>query len=81
MNIQDFILLSTIGNPRLDVTDIKKLAELAHSFDIPLIMDNTVATAYLVKPCKPRCRHSCNSTSKYINANSSAISGVNNRWR
>ena len=66
----------TIGNPRLDVTDIKKLAELAHSFDIPLIMDNTVATAYLVKPLSLGADIVVNSTSKYINANSSAISGV-----
>lgn len=40
----------TIGNPRLDVTDIKTLSEIAHKHGVPLIIDNTVATAYLVKP-------------------------------
>ena len=66
----------TIGNPRLDVTDIKTLSELAHKNCVPLIIDNTVATAYLVKPLSLGADVVVNSTSKYINANSSAISGV-----
>ena len=66
----------TIGNPRLDVTDIKTLSELAHKNGVPLIIDNTVATAYLVKPRSLGADVVVNSTSKYINANSSAISGV-----
>lgn len=66
----------TIGNPRLDVTDIKTLSELAHKNGVPLIMDNTVATAYLVRPLSLGADIVVNSTSKYINANSSAISGV-----
>ena len=40
----------TIGNPKLDVVDIEKLAETAHKHNLPLVMDNTVATAYLVRP-------------------------------
>lgn len=66
----------TIGNPRLDVTDIKALADLAHKNGVPLIMDNTVATAYLIKPLSLGADVVVNSTSKYVNANSSAISGV-----
>ena len=66
----------TIGNPRLDVTDIEALAKLAHDNGVPLIMDNTVATAYLVQPLKLGADVVVNSTSKYINANSRAISGV-----
>lgn len=66
----------TIGNPRLDVTDIKTLSELAHKNGVPLIIDNTVATAYLVKSLSLGADVVVNSTSKYINANSSAISGV-----
>lgn len=66
----------TIGNPRLDVTDIKTLSEFAHKNGVPLIMDNTVATAYLVRPLSLGADVVVNSTSKYINANSSAISGV-----
>lgn len=70
------IFAETIGNPRLDVTDIKRLAELAHAHGLPLIMDNTVATAYLVKPLELGADIVINSTSKYINGHSDAISGV-----
>ncbi len=66
----------TIGNPRLDVTDIKTLSEIAHKHGVPLIIDNTVATAYLVKPLEQGADIVMNSTSKYINGNSDAISGV-----
>lgn len=66
----------TIGNPRLDVTDVKTLAELAHENGVPLIMDNTVATAYLIKPIEYGADIVVNSSSKYINGNSDAISGV-----
>lgn len=66
----------TIGNPRLDVTDIKTLSEMAHKHGVPLIIDNTVATAYLVKPLEQGADIVMNSSSKYINGNSDAISGV-----
>jgi O-acetylhomoserine (thiol)-lyase len=66
----------TIGNPRLDVTDIKTFSEIAHKHGVPLIIDNTVATAYLVKPLEQGADIVMNSTSKYINGNSDAISGV-----
>lgn len=70
------IFAETIGNPKLDVVDIEALAELAHQHDLPLVMDNTVATAYLVKPIEKGADIVVNSTSKYINGNSNAISGV-----
>lgn len=70
------IFAETIGNPKLDVVDIPALAELAHAHGLPLLMDNTVATAYLTKPLKLGADIVVNSTSKYINGNSDAISGV-----
>lgn len=70
------IFAETIGNPRLDVVDIRKLSEIAHKHNLPLVMDNTVATAYLVRPIELGADIVVNSTSKYINANSDAISGV-----
>ena len=70
------IFAETIGNPKLDVVDIEKLAETAHKHNLPLVMDNTVATAYLVRPIEKGADIVVNSTSKYINANSDAISGV-----
>ncbi len=66
----------TIGNPCLDVTDIDELAKIAHSHGIPLIIDNTVATPYLVKVFEHGADIVINSTSKYINGSSNAIGGV-----
>ena len=70
------IFAETIGNPKLDVVDIAHLAELAHAHGLPLVMDNTVATAYLVRPIELGADVVVNSTSKYINGNSNAIRGV-----
>lgn len=66
----------TIGNPRLDVTDIAAVAEAAHRNEIPLMIDNTVATAYLVRPLELGADIVVNSSSKYINGNSDSISGI-----
>lgn len=70
------IFAETIGNPKLDVVDIEGLAKIAHRHGLPLIIDNTVATAYLVQPLLCGADIVVNSTSKYINGNSDAISGV-----
>jgi O-acetylhomoserine (thiol)-lyase len=70
------IFAETIGNPKLDVTDIPALSRLAHDHGIPLMVDNTVATALLTKPLTLGADIVINSTSKYVNGNSSAISGV-----
>lgn len=70
------IFAETIGNPRLDVTDIGRLAELTHSHGIPLVIDNTVATAFLVRPLSLGADIVVNSSSKYINGSSNSISGV-----
>ena len=66
----------TIGNPGLDVTDIGPLAKLAHQNGVPLLVDNTVATAYLIRPLEWGADLVVNSASKYINGNSNSISGV-----
>ena len=70
------VFAETIGNPKLDVADIEALAAIAHEAGIPLIIDNTVASAYLTQPLKLGADIVINSTSKYINGNSDAISGV-----
>lgn len=70
------IFAETIGNPGLDVTDIKSLAELAHKHGLPLIVDNTTATSFLIRPLDLGADIVVNSSSKYINGNSSAISGI-----
>ena len=70
------IFAETIGNPKLDVTDIQAVADMAHSHGLPLVIDNTVATPYLVKPLELGADVVVNSSSKYINGNSDAISGI-----
>ena len=66
----------TIGNPCLDVTDIEKLAEIAHEHELPLIVDNTTSTPYLIQVLKHGADIVVNSSSKYINGSSNSISGV-----
>lgn len=70
------IFAETIGNPKLDVTDIRAVAEMAHSHGLPFIVDNTVATPYLIKAIDLGADIVVNSSSKYINGNSDAISGI-----
>lgn len=70
------VFSETIGNPKLDVTDVKNASEIVHSFGLPFILDNTTATTYLVKGIDLGADIIINSASKYINGNSNSISGV-----
>jgi len=70
------IFAETISNPSLQIIDIKKLADYAHSKEIPLIIDNTTATPFLVNPIDYGCDIVIHSSSKYINGSSDSISGV-----
>ena len=70
------LFAETIGNPCLDVTDVERLAEIAHAHKIPLILDNTTATAYLFQGLKHGADIVVNSSSKYINGSSNSISGI-----
>ncbi len=70
------VFAETIGNPCLDVTDIEKLAEIAHEHELPLIVDNTTSTPYLIQVLKHGADIVVNSSSKYINGSSNSISGV-----
>ena len=65
-----------IGNPGLDVMDIRGVAELAHANHIPLIVDATTATPYLVSPIQLGADIVIHSSSKYINGSGNSISGV-----
>jgi len=70
------VFAETIGNPKLNVLDIKGAAELIHSYGLPFILDNTSATAYLVKGVALGADIIINSSSKYINGSSNSIGGV-----
>jgi len=70
------IFAETISNPSLEIIDIKALADYAHSKAIPLLIDNTTATPFLVNPIDYGCDIVIHSSSKYINGSSDSISGV-----
>lgn len=70
------LFAETIGNPCLDVTDIEKMAEIAHAHRVPLIVDNTTATPYLIRVLEHGADIVVNSSSKYINGSSNSISGI-----
>ena len=70
------VFAETIGNPKLDITDIAAVAEVAHRHKVPLLIDNTVASPYLTRPLELGADIVVNSSSKYINGSSNAISGI-----
>ena len=70
------VFAETIGNPKLDVTDIKSAAEIIHGFGLPFILDNTTATTFVVKGIELGADIIINSSSKYINGSSNSVSGV-----
>ncbi|MCD8348227.1 MAG: PLP-dependent transferase [Lachnospiraceae bacterium] len=65
-----------IGNPALDVMDVRRVAELAHARGIPLIVDATTATPYLIRPLEYGADIVVHSSSKYINGGGNSISGI-----
>ncbi|MDR0920811.1 MAG: O-acetylhomoserine aminocarboxypropyltransferase/cysteine synthase [Lactobacillales bacterium] len=70
------VFVETLGNPNINVADLEKLAEIAHEAGIPLIVDNTFATAYLVKPFDYGADIVVYSTTKFIGGHGAAIGGA-----
>lgn len=70
------IFIESLGNPKLDVLDIKAIAEVAKANKIPLIVDNTVATSYLLKPIEHGANIVIHSLTKYANGNGTAVAGA-----
>ncbi len=68
--------LESLGNPKLDVIDIAGVSEQAKDFKVPLIVDNTVATPYLLNPIEHGANIVIHSLTKYINGNGTALGGV-----
>lgn len=66
----------TISNPRASVLDIKSYAEIAHENNIPLILDNTLATPALLRPIDYGCDIVTYSSSKYIDGHAAALGGL-----
>ena len=66
----------TFGNPNSDVTDIDALAEIAHRHHIPLIIDNTFGTPFLIRPIEHGADIVVHSATKFIGGHGSSLGGV-----
>jgi len=70
------IYAETVGNPRLDTLDISAVATIAHENGLPLIVDNTLPTPYLMQPLKHGADIVVHSTTKFIGGHGTSIGGV-----
>jgi O-acetylhomoserine (thiol)-lyase len=66
----------TISNPQIDILDIPGVAAVAHDNDVPLIVDNTIATPYLIQPLSHGADIVVHSATKYLGGHGAAIAGV-----
>lgn len=70
------IYIETLGNPNSDVSDIEAIARIAHDHKIPLVVDSTFATPYLVRPIEYGADIVVHSATKFIGGHGTAIGGV-----
>lgn len=66
----------TIGNPKINVLDIRKVADVAHEHGVPLIVDNTIATPYLIRPFEHGADIIVHSATKFLGGHGTVIGGV-----
>ncbi|MCQ2190180.1 MAG: O-acetylhomoserine aminocarboxypropyltransferase/cysteine synthase [Paludibacteraceae bacterium] len=70
------IFAETLGNPNSDVLDIEKVAAIAHKHNLPLIIDNTFGTPYLIRPLEHGADIVVHSATKFIGGHGSSLGGV-----
>ena len=70
------IFIETLGNPNSNVIDIEKVASVAHAHGIPLVVDSTFATPYLVRPIEYGADIVVHSATKFIGGHGTAVGGV-----
>jgi O-acetylhomoserine (thiol)-lyase len=70
------VYTETLGNPKLDIADIEKLAEISHEQGVPLIVDNTSTSAALVRPIEWGADIVLNSATKFLGGHGTSIGGV-----
>lgn len=70
------LYIETLGNPNSDVVDIESVAKIAHKHEIPLVVDNTFATPYLVRPIEYGADIVVHSATKFIGGHGTSIGGV-----
>jgi len=70
------LFAETVGNPKLDTLDIAAVAQIAHEAGVPLIVDNTMATPYLIRPFEHGADIVVHSATKFIGGHGTSIGGV-----
>ena len=70
------VYVETIGNPRINVIDLRAVADVAHEAGVPLVVDNTFATPYLCKPIEHGADIVVHSATKFIGGHGTSIGGV-----
>ena len=70
------IFIETLGNPNSDIPDIDALASLAHSHGIPLVIDNTFGTPYLIRPIEHGADIVVHSATKFLGGHGTTLGGV-----
>lgn len=70
------VFVETLGNPRSEVSDIEEIAKIAHRHKIPLVVDNTFGTSYLIRPIEYGADIVVHSATKFIGGHGTAIGGV-----
>ncbi len=70
------IYIETLGNPNSDIPDIDALAELAHKYGLPLVVDNTFGTPYLIRPIEHGADIVVHSATKFIGGHGTTLGGV-----
>ena len=70
------VFIETLGNPHSNIIDIAAVAEIAHSHNIPLIIDNTFGTPYLIRPIEHGADIVVHSATKFIGGHGTSLGGV-----
>lgn len=70
------IFVETLGNPNSNVADLEKIAEIAHKHGLPLVVDSTFATPYLIRPIEYGADIVVHSATKFIGGHGTAVGGV-----
>ena len=70
------IYLETLGNPNSDIPDIEKIAELAHKHGLPVVVDNTFGTPYLIRPLEHGADIVVHSATKFLGGHGTSLGGI-----
>lgn len=70
------VYLETLGNPNADIPDIDRIGEIAHSHGLPLVIDNTFGTPYLIRPIEHGADIVIHSATKFLGGHGTALGGI-----